>query len=148
MSQDLRTCTDKVVLNLEDDAPRVGTRAVFLIDIENPCWILPATDLSRARALTVAVGQVPFNYQIGRDRDAIHLDAPRTAAGELEVRADGCDGAPLVVVPLAPAVDNDAVTVLPQVGLPHLAGTHELCLRFAQPGLDPMWAIDWLQLSP
>ncbi len=65
MSQDLRTCTDKVVLNLEDDAPRVGARAVFLIDIENPCWILPATDLTQARALTVAVGQVPFNFQIG-----------------------------------------------------------------------------------
>jgi len=148
MSQDLRTCTDKVVLNLEDDAPRVGARAVFLIDIENPCWILPAADLTQARALTVAVGQVPFNYQIGRDRDAIRFDAPHTAAGELEVRADGCDGAPLAVLPLAPAADNDAVTVLPRVALPRLAGSHELCLRFAQPGLDPLWAIDWLQLSP
>jgi len=148
MSQDLKTCTDKVVLNLEDDAPRDGARAVFLIDIENPCWILPASDLTRARSLTVAVGQVPFNFQIGRDRDAIHLDAPRTAAGELQVRADGCEGAPLVLVPLGPAADNDAVTVLPQVALPHLAGSHELCLRFAQAGLDPMWAIDWLQLSP
>ena len=148
MSQDLRTCTDKVVLSLEDDAPRLGARAVFLIDIENPCWILPASDLSQARALTVAVGQVPFNFQIGRDRDAIHFEAPRTPVGELEVRADGCAGAPLVVLPLGPAADNDAVTVLPEVGLPHLGGTHELCLRFAQPGLDPLWAIDWLQLSP
>ena len=78
MSQDLRTCTDKVVLNLEDDAPRVGARAVFLMDIENPCWLLPAADLTQARALTVAVGQVPFNFQIGRDRDAIRFDAPRT----------------------------------------------------------------------
>ncbi|HET9330723.1 MAG TPA: beta-N-acetylhexosaminidase [Steroidobacteraceae bacterium] len=148
MSQDLKTCTDKVVLNLEDDAPRVGARAVFLIDIENPCWILPAADLTQARSLTVAVGQVPFNFQIGRDRDAIRFDTPHTAAGELEVRADGCDGAPLALLPLAPAADHDAVTVLPRVALPPLTGNHELCLRFAQPGLDPLWAIDWLQLSP
>lgn len=148
MSQDLRPCTDKVVLNLVDDAPRVGARAVLLIDIENPCWRLPAADLTRVRSLSLAVGQVPFNYQIGRDRDAIRLDAPRTAAGELEVRADGCDGAWLVVLPLTPAADEDAVTVLPPVALAHLAGIHELCLRFAQPGLDPMWAIDWVQLSP
>jgi hexosaminidase len=148
MSQDLKTCTDKLVLNLEDDAPLRGPRAVFLIDIENPCWLLPATDLSAAAALTVAVGQVPFNFQIGKDREAIRLSPARTPAGELEVRVDGCEGAPVAALPLAPAVDNDAVTVLPSVPLPHLSGTHELCFRFAQQGLDPLWAIDWLQLSP
>ena len=47
-SQDLRTCTDKVVLSLEDDAPLRGNRAVFLIDIMNPCWILPGADLPAA----------------------------------------------------------------------------------------------------
>jgi hexosaminidase len=147
-SQDLRTCTDKLVLNLEDDAPLQGPRAVFLIDIENPCWVLPAADLSRAATLTAAVGQVPFNFQIGKDIDEIHLNAPRTAAGELEVRRDGCEGAPIVVLPLAPAVDNDAVTVLPKVALPPMPGTHTLCFRFTQRTLDPMWAIDWVQLSP
>jgi hexosaminidase len=148
MSQDLRTCTDKVVLNLEDDAPLHGERAVFLIDIENPCWMLPGVDLSRAMRLKAAVGQVPFNFQIGRDRDAIRLSPPRTPAGELEVRLDGCEGEPLVALPLAPAAGNDAVTVLPAVPLPPQEGTHTLCFRFTQRALDPMWAIDWVQLSP
>jgi iron complex outermembrane recepter protein len=26
-------------------------------------------------------------------------------------------------------------------------GTRPLCLKFAQQGLDPMWALDWLQVS-
>jgi hypothetical protein len=40
------------------------------------------------------------------------------------------------------------VTVLPPASLPHLSGAHTLCLRFTQRTLDPLWAIDWLQLSP
>jgi hexosaminidase len=147
MSQDLRSCSNKLGLNLEDDAPVNGRRAVFLFDIMNPCWILPAADLSQASGLTVAVGQLPFNFQIGKDVESIHLNPAHSAAGELEVRVDQCEGAPLVVLPLASAVDNDAVTVLPAVSLPHLTGTHQLCFKFAQHGIDPMWAIDWVQLS-
>ncbi|MGP8035042.1 MAG: family 20 glycosylhydrolase [Steroidobacteraceae bacterium] len=147
-SQDLKTCSDKETLNLEDDAPLTGRRAIFLIDIQDPCWRLPAIDLTGASTFTAAVGQVPFNFQIGKDRDAIHLNTPRTPAGELEVRLDSCEGAPLVVLPLAPAVSNDAVTVLPAATLPALKGVHTLCLRFAQRTLDPLWAIDWVQLSP
>ncbi|TLZ32663.1 MAG: carbohydrate-binding protein, partial [Gammaproteobacteria bacterium] len=148
MSQDLKTCTDKLVLSLEDDAPMEGARAVFLIDIMNPCWILPAADLSHGSTLTAAVGQVPFNFQIGKDIEAIKLNAPNTPAGELEVRLDGCQGEPVAVLPLAPAADNDAVTTLPAVPLPSAAGPHDLCFRFTQRTLDPLWALDWVQLLP
>jgi hexosaminidase len=148
MSQDLASCTRKLLLNLEDDAPLTGPRAVFLIDILNPCWIFPATDLSRPLKLTAAVGQVPFNFQIGKDIESIHLDTPQSAAGELEVRIDGCEGPPALRLPLAPAADNDAVTVLPTVPLPQLSGTHALCLKFAQHGINPMWALDSVQVSP
>ena len=151
-SADLRTCTDKLVLWLEDDAPLRGDRAVFLIDIMNPCWIFPGAELGQARTFQAAVGQVPFNFQLGKDRDAIHLASPRSAAGELEVHLDTCDGARIAVLPLAPAAGNNAVTVLPAVRLGHEArgersGRHDLCLRFTQRTLDPMWALDWVQLQ-
>jgi hexosaminidase len=148
LSQDLKTCTDKLVLSLEDDAPVEGARAVFLIDIMNPCWILPGVDLSHGATLTAAVGQVPFNFQIGKDIEAIKLNPPRTLQGELEVRLDGCDGEPVAVLPLAPAADNDAVTVLPAVPLTGSPGPHDLCFRFTQRTLDPLWAIGWVQLAP
>lgn len=146
-SQDLRTCTDKLVLSLEDDAPVRDKRAIFLIDLMNPCWILPAADLSRAPALQVAVGQVPFNFQLGKDKDAIRLAAPQTPTGELEVHVDTCGGERIAVLSLAPAVGNDAVTELPAVRLPRTPGRHDLCLRFTQRALDPMWALDWVQLQ-
>jgi hexosaminidase len=147
MSQDLRTCTDKLVLALEDDAPARGNRAVFLIDIMNPCWIFPSVDLSRGLSLRTAVGQVPFNFQIGKDRDAIQLAPPQTAAGELEIYLDGCTKDRVAVLPLAPAAGNNAVTELPSVRLPATPGRHDLCFRFTQRTLDPLWALDWVQLQ-
>ncbi len=148
MSQDLRTCTDKLVLSLEDDAPRNGTRAVFLIDIMNPCWIFPGVDLTAAPQFTAAVGQVPFNFQLGAARAGIRLEPPVSGAGELQVHVDDCGQAPLVTLPLSTAADSDTVTVLPSVRLPALAGRHDLCLNFTQAQLDPLWAIDWVQVSP
>jgi hexosaminidase len=64
------------------------------------------------------------------------------------VRVDGCEGFPVAQLSLAPAADHDAVTVLPAVALPRTAGVHDLCFKFTQRTLDPMWAIDWLQVSP
>ncbi|HET9388893.1 MAG TPA: family 20 glycosylhydrolase [Steroidobacteraceae bacterium] len=144
-SQELTTCSNKLVLNLEDDAPVHGPRAVFLVDILNPCWIYPSADLSHARALSVAVGQVPFNFQIGADRNAIRLDTPQSASGELEVRIDGCDGERIAVMPLAPAASSAAVSQLPAVPIAPRPGAHDLCFRFAQRGLDPLWVLDWVQ---
>jgi hexosaminidase len=148
MSQDLEMCSGKLVLNLEADAPLHGERAVFLVDIEDPCWLLPDADLSQGVRLTAAVGRVPFNFQLGHDVQAIKLEPPRTPSGELEVRLDGCDGEPLAVLPLAPAVAREGVTVLPATALPRLSGAHRLCFRFTQRTLDPLWAVDWVQLSP
>ncbi|MBV8783901.1 MAG: beta-hexosaminidase, partial [Gammaproteobacteria bacterium] len=144
----LKSCSNDLGLALEDDAPIVGPRAVFVVDIENPCWILPAVDLSAGPLFTAAVGQVPFNFQIGKDIDAIHLEAPASAAGELKVRVDGCSGEPVASLPLAPAAANEAVTILPGTRLPRRAGVHDLCLKFAQHGLDPLWVLDWVQVSP
>ena len=146
-SQDLKTCTDKAVLSLEDDAPLEGKRAVFLVDILNPCWILPDADLSHAPKLRAAVGQVPFNFQIGKDRDTIHLATPQALQGELEVHLDSCEGKRLAFGSLAPAAGNNAVTQLPVISLPQVPGRHDLCFRFTQSTLDPLWVLDWVQLQ-
>jgi hexosaminidase len=145
-SHELKTCTDKLVLSLEDDAPIHGERAVFLIDIMNPCWIFESADLSHISALEAGVGQVPFNFQIGNDVHAIRLSEPQTPAGELEVRVDGCEGARIAVLSLAPATASNAVTSLPRVPIEPRQGRHDLCFKFTQRTLDPMWALDWVQL--
>jgi len=90
---------------------------------------------------------VPFNYQIGPDVAKIKVGDARSPDGELEVRIDGCEGAPLVTLPLAPAAARLGVTTLPAVALPARPGSHDLCLRFARPALDPMWALDWVEVG-
>jgi hexosaminidase len=146
-SQELKPCADKLALSLEDDAPLRGDRAIFLVDIMQPCWIYQGADLTRALSLIASVGQVPFNFQLGKDKEGIKLRAPASPEGELEVRLDSCDGERIATLPLAPAVHNQAVTRLPAAALPIRSGRHDLCLTFTGHSLDPLWAIDSIDLA-
>ena len=138
---ELKPCTDKLVLFLEDDAPVEGPRATFLIDIMNPCWVFEGAPLDGAKAVEARVGQVPFNFQIGADREKIAFRAPKTPSGELEVRIDGCDGALIASLPLEPAAGNQETTTLAGALAP-VAGVHDICFTFTADGVDPLWALD------
>lgn len=144
--EELVMCSGKLPLRLEDDAPVDGERALFNVDILDPCWIFPQADLSRATSIAAAVGQLPFNFQVGRDADAIPLREPRTPEGELEVRAGDCNGEVVAVLPLQPAVSHHGVTVLGPAPLARRADRQDLCLVFTRRSIDPIWAIDWVQI--
>ena len=144
----LKRCSERLVLSLEDDGPIDGERAVFLTDIMNPCWINPSVDLTNGATLVVAVGQLPFNYQIGDDVKKIELRPPATPEGELDVFVGGCEGPPVASLPLAPAAANHGVTVLPEVRLEPRNGWQPLCFRFTQHTVDPMWAVQWIEIRP
>jgi hexosaminidase len=148
---ELRSCSNKLVLRLEDDAPATGPRAVFSVDILDPCWIWEKADLSRITGIAASVGQLPFNFQVGDAVKQIPLYSPRTLSGELEVHRDTCEGERIAVLPLAPAASDQAVTSLPRVSLSRAAegataGVHDLCLRFTRRGVDPIWALQSVQL--
>jgi hexosaminidase len=142
----LTTCTAKIRLSLEDDAPAQGPRAVFMTDIMNPCWIYRQAAMDKVTAIAVDVGQLPFNFQIGRDREKIAFAPPRTAEGEVEIRADGCAGEPIAILPLAPAAPNPAVTIL-RAPIRPLSGRHDLCVTYTARGPEPMWAVAAVQLE-
>ncbi|MGH8494960.1 MAG: family 20 glycosylhydrolase [Gammaproteobacteria bacterium] len=146
-SQDLELCTSELVLSLEDDAPLEGQRAVFFLDIMNPCWLWRDVDLDDVSAITAAVGQVPFNFQFGADRPEFRLVTPQTPEGELEVRANGCDGERIAVLPLGKAARRHDVSVLSAELAAPPEGTTDLCFRFTASDVDPLWAIDWVALS-
>ncbi len=145
-SHQLALCSDKLPLALEDDASVQGERAVFFVDIMQPCWIYKDATIGASTSLRASVGQVPFNFQIGDSRKEIPLRRPATPAGELEVRLDSCEGQPIAVIPLASAVDNQAVTQLPAAALGNHSGTHDLCFAFTQHDLDPTWVIESVEL--
>lgn len=149
---ELPSCSKKLPLRLEDDAPVAGPRVIFNVDILDPCWIWPKADLSRITAIAASVGQVPFNFQVGEAVKAIPLVSPASPAGELEVRLDSCDGERIAVLSLEPATENQAVTSLPRASFSHgsrgspIAGRHDLCLRFTRRSIDPIWALKSVQL--
>jgi hexosaminidase len=145
-SHDLESCSKNILLSLEDDAPVQGERAVFLVDVMNPCWIYRGADLAQVSAIAASVGQVPFNFQIGDDVKKIPLRKPRSPAGELEVRMGSCEGEKIATLPLAPAAKNYAVTELPPVAVANRTGQHDLCFTFTQAAVDPLWVLDAVQL--
>ena len=145
-SRELALCTNSVALDLEDDFPAVGKRAHFLIDIFNPCWRWDAAPVAGARRLAIRVGQIPFNFQVGADREKIRFRPPVTPAGEFEVR-DGCDGPVVATLPLAPAVHNPGLTRL-EAPLLAQTGPADLCITYTARGVDPLWAIDTVELLP
>jgi hexosaminidase len=117
------------------------------VDIMNPCWIYRDVDLDRAHSITAAVAPLPFNYEIGADAGKIRVGDARTADGELEIHVDGCDTAAVATMALRDAAAHDGVTELQRAILPGGFGVHDLCLRFARPRLDPLWALGWVEIA-
>jgi hexosaminidase len=147
VSAQLKLCTDKVSLTMIDDAPRAfEQRPMMFVDILNPCWIWEGADLTKGATLSVRASQIPFNFQVGAERDRISLRAPTTPGGELEVRL-GCAGERIAAIPLGDAEKNPGLSTI--VGrLPPRAGKVDLCLSFTAKSVDPFWAIERVTLTP
>ena len=151
-SHELELCSDAIGLLLEPahGGGAAGARAAnapLAVDIMNPCWIDRGVDLSDGPRILAAVAPLPFNYELGADAAKIRVGDARTAEGELEIHADGCDTPALAFLLLAPAAGAEGATTLAAQRLPRLPGRHDLCLRFARPRLEPLWAIDWLEVG-
>jgi len=146
LSHDLEQCGKGYVLSLEDDAPLQGERAVFLVNITNPCWIWRDADLTGIRSLRATVGQIPFNFQIGADAEKIPLQKPEYAAGDFVVSIDGCDKPAVATVSLETAESSNGLTTLSPISLGAATGKHDLCFRFARHRIDPIWVIGNLEL--
>ena len=144
-SHQLELCSNGLSLLLEPSAG-AGPDAPFAVDIMNPCWIYRGADLTGGPHFTAAVVPLPFNYELGADAAKIRVGDARSAQGELEIHIDGCETTP-ITLPLAPAAMRERVTILPAQRLPTLPGRHDICLRFARPHLDPLWALDWAEIG-
>jgi hexosaminidase len=146
-SHELDLCSDGVGLLLEPRGAGSAGVMPLAVDIMNPCWIYRDVDLAQGPQIHAAVSALPFNYELGSDAAKIRVGDNKTAAGELEVHIDGCDSAILSVLPLPPAAGAEGLTELSAQRLPQLAGRHDVCLRFARPSLDPLWALGWVEIG-
>ena len=146
-SRELTLCSRSAPLDLEDDFPAAGTRAHFLIDILNPCWQWRNAPSMPARSVALWAGALPFNFQVGADREKIRFRPPATPAGEFVVHDGDCAGPAIAILPLAPAAGRPGVTRLTAPIGPRRASA-DLCINYTARGPDPLWAIDRIELIP
>ena len=144
--EELAMCTGALTLRLEDDGPLEGERALFNVDIFNPCWLWKSADLDGIASLEVRAGRMPYYFQLAHDEPARKFRPAKTAHGELEIRA-GCDGALLASVPLPAATDADGFVTL-RAAIKPSGGKQDLCMLFTGDTRPSMWVLDRLTLRP
>lgn len=138
----------KLLLRLEDDGPAEGERAVFNVNIFNPCWLWKDADLDGIATLRVRAGQIPYYFQLAHDEPQRRFSPARSAHGEMDVLTGNCTGKPLVSVPLPAAPGADGFITL-DAALPRsVKGTQDLCVRFTGDTRPTMWVLDDLTLQP
>lgn len=137
----------KLLLRLEDDGPAEGERAIFNVNIFNPCWLWQGADLQGITTVRVRAGQIPYYFQLAHDEPARTFSPARSAHGEMDVLAGNCAGKPLVSVPL-PAKPGAEGFITLDATLPRaLKGKQNLCVRFTGDTRPTMWVLDSMTLG-
>lgn len=144
--EELKMCSNSLMLRLEDDGPADGERAIYNVDIFNPCWRWDGADLDGIAAVRVRAGRIPYFFQLAHDEPHRKFKPAKSAHGELEIRA-GCDGETLASVPLPAQPDNDGFLSL-DAKLVGANGKRDLCFYFTGDTRPTMWAIDRVTLVP
>jgi hexosaminidase len=141
-SRELELCSDGVGLLL--DSPGGEAEAAPLaLDIMDPCWIYRDADLAAGRGFRVRAVPLPFNFELAADRARVRLGTPGGEVAELEVHVGNCAAPAAAVIVLDGSPHAQQLSgVLPAVG-----GRHDVCLRFARPAIEPLWALDWVELG-
>ena len=138
---------DALRLRLEDDGPADGERAIFDTDIFYPCWQWTAARMDGVAALKVRAGRIPYYFQLAHDEPHRRFEPARSAHGELDIRAGGCDGRRIASVPLPAAPGADGFVELEAPLVRAIRGRQDLCLRFTGDTRPQMWVIDQVTLE-
>jgi hexosaminidase len=146
-SHELSLCKNGIALSIEGPAPLMGKRPIFLVDVLDPCWIWHKADLTGITSLRVSAGELPFNFQIGKDIEKVAKRPAATPDGELETHLDSCTGPKIASLPM-PHPDADTALSTVQGAIAPQNGLHDLCFVFTRPTLDPYWALHTVTLMP
>ena len=146
----LAICPDagRLLLRLEDDGPADGERAIFNTTIFYPCWQWNAADLDGIAAIKVRAGQIPYYFQLAHDEPNRRFEPKRSAHGELDIHAGGCNGQRIASVPLPARPQADGFVTLTAPLPAGTQGKQDLCLRFTGDTRPQMWVLDEMTLQP
>lgn len=142
-SDQLDTCSDKLVSRLESPNAVNGVRPVYKVDIMNTCWMWKGVKLDGRYGVDVTVDRLPYNFQLWKDAAGIVSRKAHSRAGELEVHQDSCDGPKISTIALDKAKDGRATL---QGILPKRDGVHDLCFVITGKPGPKIWVIGDVQL--
>lgn len=143
----LELCDDALVIYLEDDAPLLGERPNYNVNILDACWLWPEAPVGEAREIQIDVGNLPYNFQLMAAIDDVVIRPLADGQPELWVHEDGCDGEVVSRLSLAPALENFTVTTLHGV-ISSDQDAADLCFVFRTGEIEPLWVIDEVRLIP
>lgn len=144
-SQQMKLCTDEPAIAMEPDPPQQNA-PVALTNYFKPCWIYRDADLSGIAKISAGVLPLPYVFR-DRNNKLPPLGNPHTPNGELDIHLDTCAGRIVATLPFPSASGHPGVSSL-QTEFPGLQGKHDLCITTARPQLNPLWVLDWIQLTP
>ncbi|MHC9013318.1 family 20 glycosylhydrolase [Stenotrophomonas rhizophila] len=138
----------QLLLRLEDDGPAEGERAIFNVDIFNPCWLWKEADVDGIASVRIRAGRIPYYFQLAHDEPNRRFAPKRSAHGEMDILGGQCDGKPLASVKLPATPGADGFITL-EAALPRsLKGSQNLCVRFTGDTRPTMWVLDEMTLLP
>lgn len=144
-SDELTTCSEKLVLRIEGARPLDGPRPVYRVDIMDSCWLWKDAALDGVGHIEAALGDMPWNYQLAHDISGVVVRPTDHGHDALEVHLDSCDGRLLAQVPLT---HHDWLQQHVSATLPPVGRHHNLCVLVSGDPKRGLWALDWMKLSP
>ncbi|GAB3063589.1 family 20 glycosylhydrolase [Stenotrophomonas tumulicola] len=137
----------QLVLRLEDDGPADGERAVFNVNIFNPCWRWADADLSGIGKVQVRAGRIPYYFQLAHDEPNRKFEKATRAHGEMKIRRGDCTGPSIAEVALPASPDADGFITLTATLPKGTTGTGNLCIGFTGDTRPAMWVVDEVTLA-
>ena len=137
---ELASCSGQPEMRVDGSRPAQGPRPVYKLDIGNMCWLWPGAPLAGISRVNVMVERVAWRYG---DEAAGAVVRPKAGvAGELQIRADSCNGPLLATLPLTPAAQAKGQTELNAgVSPPQGNGVRNLCISATGDPRDGQWAL-------
>ena len=136
------------VLRMEDDGPPGVPGALFNVAILAPCWHWREAPLTGTSGVRVHAGRLPYLFQLGADDAQRRFLPAETAHGELDIRADGCEGPRVASAPLPSTPAADGFEVVEAMWSSPVDGPRDLCIRFSGDTRPAMWVLDTITLLP
>lgn len=144
-SDQLHTCSQSIVLRLEDDRPLDSARPIYKVNIADMCWQWKDAPLKDVKKVAVTVGNLPWNYKIPLALDRVVTHPQTSPYPALNIYLDYCAGQQIAHISLKKATTTKLQTTV-TAALPELGGAHDLCFMITGNPMQSFWGIDTVRL--